>query len=300
MEIDGDDDFEVEESGEEFTDEELAAAELALAEESGEFDEYDPAAEEATWRDLISDAKLRNSVEKYSSVEDLIKAHNHLGGELRNRIKYPDVDSSDEEVMAFREAMGVPDDPDEYPLPEIEGYEYSEDDLVELEGWAEWALENNIPQGAFMELIRSRVENKAAVDMEHHKILQAEQELAEHNLRQEWGGDYEANIEYAARAAHAYGGEELVEALESIETDEGQLLGDIPAIVKFLSNVGRMSAEHDPSMITTDGERQTVSEQISQIMSDNPPGTPGYNSPGVQRRLGELYEMLEGNKLISP
>lgn len=255
---------------------------------------------EGSWRDLIYDDKLRGSVEKYNSLDDMIKAHNHLGGELRTRVALPSEDASDEEIDAYREAVGVPETADDYVLPDIEGYEYSEDDLAELEQWGEWALNNNIPQQAFMELIRSRVEDKFAVQAEHEKILIAEQEKADNALRDEWGGDYDSNMENAARAAHQFGGEAFVEALESIETDEGQLLGDLPEVVRFLSSVGRLMEEHNPAMLTTPNERMSVQEEINSIMSENPVGSPGYGDPRVQGRLNQLYELLEGNNLISP
>ena len=271
----------------------------------GDLDEIEAAGAEedssdANWRDLVSDPKLRSSTEKYNSLEDMIKAHNHLGGELRNRVKYPDASASDEEIEAYRRAAGVPDTPEDYVLPEVEDYEYDEMDEVELASWAEWAYDNNIPQAAFMDLIRSRVEDKIGTDREHQKILQAQQERAENDLREEWGSDYDANIEFAARAAHGIGGEEFVEILESVETDDGVLLGDMPEIVRFLSSIGRMNAEHDPSMITTPGERMSVNEEIQQIMNENPPGSPGYSNPQVQGRLAELYEYLEGKNYIAP
>lgn len=256
--------------------------------------------EEASWRDLIYDQKLRGSVEKYNSLDDMIKAHNHLGGELKSKVALPGPDASEEEIEAYRYAAGVPETPEDYVIPDVEGYDYSEDDLAELEQWAEWALENNIPQNAFMELIRSRVESKFAVEQEHEKILIAEQEAADNALREEWGGDYDANIENAARAAHTFGGEDFVEALESIETDEGQLLGDLPQVVKFLSQVGRLLEEHNPAMLTTPGERMGVQDEINQIMTQNPPGSPGYSDPRTQSRLNQLYELLEGKNLISP
>lgn len=288
------DEYEGEDEGE-FTEEEL--------ELEGDLNEIEAAGEEpelGNWRDLVTDEKLRSSIDKYNSLEDMIKAHNHLGGELRNRVRYPDAGASEEEIAAYREAVGVPDTPQDYVMPDVEDYEYTEMDEVELEQWAEWAYDNNIPQGAFMDLVRSRVEDKMATDREHQKILEAQQERAEHELREEWGNDYDANIEFAARAAHAYGGEEFVEALESIETDDGVLLGDMPEIVKFLSAIGRAAGEHDPSMITTPGERMSVNDEIQQIMDSNPPGSPGYSSPRVQQRLQELYTALEGNNYISP
>jgi hypothetical protein len=256
-------------------------------------------AAESDWRDMIHDARLRNTVEKYNSLDDMVKAHNHLGGELRNRVRLPDASSSDEEVAAYREHVGVPEDPADYVLPEVEGYEYSEQDYADLESWAEWAQENNIPNDAFMDLVRNRIEQKDSVDRELAKMVERDRELAENQLHEKWGNDYEANIEYAARAAHAFGGEEFVDALEEIEIDGGMRLGDHPAMVEFLSAVGRMTGEHDMTLTTMPMERESASEEIASIMADTPPGSPGYNSPKVQQRLQKLHEIVAGNKAVA-
>jgi len=254
---------------------------------------------EADWRSGIADEKLRKSVEKYSSVEDLVQAHNRLGGELRTRVKTIGDDATDEDKEKYREAMGVPKSVDGYEVTDVEGYEYNEADQGVIEDMKVWALDHNIPANAFDQLVHSWVERSLTQRDSYQSEIEKNAELAEGELHLKWGDDYDRNLSFAARAASTFGGPAMVELLKTAKIEGFGMLGDNPVLVEALANIGRKIGESDVMLMTTADEKQGAQSRINEIMETTPPGTDAYKSEAVQRELRGLFALTSGERPVA-
>ena len=254
---------------------------------------------EADWRAGIADEKLRKSVEKYSSVEDLVQAHNRLGGELRTRVKAIGADASDEDVTRYREAMGVPESTDGYEVTDVEGYEYNEADYGVIEDMKVWALDHNVPANAFDELVHSWVERSLTMRDAYESEVEKNAELSEGHLLNKWGDDYDRNLSFATRAANTFGGAPFIELLKTAKIEGFGMLGDSPVIVEILANIGRKIGESDVMLMTTADEKQGAQSRINEIMETTPPGTDAYKSEAVQRELRGLFALTSGERPVA-
>ena len=254
---------------------------------------------EADWRAGIADEKLRKSVEKYSSVEDLVQAHNRLGGELRTRVKAIGADASDEDVTRYREAMGVPESTDGYEVTDVEGYEYNEADYGVIEDMKVWALDHNVPANAFDELVHSWVERSLTMRDAYESEVEKNAELSEGHLLNKWGDDYDRNLSFATRAANTFGGAPFIELLKTAKIEGFGMLGDSPVIVEMLANIGRKIGESDVMLMTTADEKQGAQSRINEIMETTPPGTDAYKSEAIQRELRGLFALTSGERPVA-
>ena len=254
---------------------------------------------EADWRAGISDERLRKSVEKYSSVEDLVQAHNRLGGELRTRVKAIGADASEEDVTRYREAMGVPESTDGYEVTDVEGYEYNEADYGVIEDMKVWALDHNVPANSFDELVHSWVERSLTMRDDYESEIEKNAQLSEGQLLNKWGDDYDRNLSFAAQAANTFGGAPFIELLKTAKIEGFGMLGDNPVIVEALANIGRKIGESDVMLMTTADEKQGAQSRINEIMETTPPGTDAYKSEAIQRELRGLFALTSGERPVA-
>jgi hypothetical protein len=253
------------------------------------------------WRDGITDAKLRTSAGKYASLTQFVEAHNNLTGELSRRVRLPGPDAGEEDVAKFRKALGVPNDIQGYAdaLETPDGTDYDEGDMAMIEEFAEVALENNIPAPAFNAFVQMMAQRAAGLRESVVEQIEGARDEAEDALAQDWGNDYDRNVSMATRAAKAHGGADFVQFLNNTKLEGFGLLGDHPAMVKFLAQVGSKSDEHDMVLHSNATERQSAQERIDQIYEQTPPGSDGYKSKAVQRELQQLFEKVHGSTPVA-
>ena len=90
---------------------------------------------DGAWRDSIDDEGVRKLADRYNSPADMARAHAELNRELSQRIKVPGTDATDEDVLKFRKALGVPETADGYEIarPEIVSEEAFEAETTKLQ-----------------------------------------------------------------------------------------------------------------------------------------------------------------------
>lgn len=258
----------------------------------------DPGSEsEASWRDFIHDDKLRGTADKYNSLDDLISAYNSMGGEMRNRIKVPDENATEEDIAQYRKQLGVPGNVDEYEVRPMEDYEFSDSDLDVIEDMKEWALDHNIPAGAFESLVHDWVSRTQGIQEEMEKMIEAGADQAQQELYTKWGADFEKNINNAGLAAKTFGGDEFIEFLDDAIVEGFGKLGDHPMLVEFMAKIGNLTGEGTPLIgMINPQEAQSAQQRIDEIMRENPPGTSGYAYHAQE--LDDLFKKVAGNKPI--
>jgi hypothetical protein len=141
-------------------------------------------------------------------------------------------------------------------------------------------------------------------------------------LMQEWGGpdstNFAENIGYARQAVQELSRSNpgILEFLGREQIGAGGVrfrAGDDPTWVKLAAEFGRLRAgvrgesqQHHqqrgndmttrpaPYYRTIAGDTNRLRAEMDDIMQKNPPGSPAYASPAVQRRLSEIHESLSG------
>ena len=79
-------------------------------------DTTDEGAVDTDWRESIQDADLRKHAERFTTPEALVKANLDYRKKEGKSVSRLSEDSTDKEVDAYREALGVPNDVDGYEL----------------------------------------------------------------------------------------------------------------------------------------------------------------------------------------
>ena len=215
-----------------------------------------------SWRDLIEDEKLQKHAERFTSVDALVQANLESRQKLSKSIVPPGEDAGEEDVSAYREALGVPKDVDGYDFPLPDGVERTEDMMDSEDTWANLFLDNNIPKATADVLIsefRGEIEKmmgqKAEMDDAYTK-------QSEESMRKEWAEDYDKNIIFASRASEALLGVDFEEA-RHIETSDGRFILDNPILVRMFAKLGRDMGEGALGSVATEGEKDTLMEQAN-------------------------------------
>lgn len=251
--------------------------------------------EPTDWRAGIEDKELRDLAGRYTTPADLAKAVKDMRSELSQRIKIPGKKASEEEVAAYRKAIGVPEDASKYEFTLPEGKEATEADKAFQGKMAEVFHQANVSADQAKVLNEAWNEMTAAAEAEQVRQMQAYQEESRKALDKEWGSDKDANYNLAVRAFKNFGGSE---DLLNMQMEGGGRLGDNADFLRMFATVGRRMGEGQFIGAVGSEEKSTIQDQIDTIMRDNPPGTAKYNDPKVQQKLRALNEQLYGSEPI--
>ncbi len=215
-----------------------------------------------SWRDLIEDEKLQKHAERFTSVDALVQANLESRQKLSKSIVPPGEDAGEEDVTAYREALGVPKDVDGYEFLLPDGVERTDAMMDSEDTWANLFLDNNIPKATADVLVnefRGEIEKmmgqKAEMDDAYTK-------QSEESMRKEWAEDYDKNIIFASRASEALLGDDFEEA-RHIETSDGRFILDNPILVRMFAKLGRDMGEGALGSVATEGEKETLMEQAN-------------------------------------
>jgi len=250
------------------------------------------------WRASITDPALKNIADRITSPVDAIKVIQDLRTQNSQRIKIPDEKATEEDVAKFRKAIGVPDQATGYEINLPDGMQMTEADQAVLSAVVPLAFESGVPAEAFNKFVGKYMElNKQA---EQNVIAQLQQygQDSERLLRKEWGSDFDRHVNLANRVGEVVGGPEFKAFLNETPIPGGGMLGDHPAMVRFLATVGRRTDEGDLLLTATPEERNNVQAEIDRLNNEVPPGSPNYTNPAHQSKLQDLYQRLHGNTPI--
>lgn len=126
------------------------------------------------------------------------------------------------------------------------------------------------------------------------------------SLVQEWGGhtspDFKENLAYA-KAAFEDVAKNRPDLIAKVDASG---LGNDPAVLKILSELGRQKAHtygdntvssrrfnDEPSRALPSGN-SAAQRELNQIFKKTPPGSEGYRERAVQDRVRQLNEMIHG------
>jgi hypothetical protein len=226
-------------------------------------------ANDADWRtDLPED--LRKTAERFASTADAVRAIENFR-KRESQVRVPGKNATDEEKSAYRKAVGIPEKPDAYEFPDLpKGQELTDEIKASRQVWSQRFHELGISKDAakvLSQLVNDDQEKYLATQVENDKAFAKSQEEA---LRNEWKNDFDKNKTFANRAFKdiAERAGLKLDALTKIETKDGRFLMDRAEIVKLFSVIGREMAEGSLGPALTEGERETVEDEIRSVRKE--------------------------------
>ena len=256
-------------SGEDAAAEEAKKAEAAVKAEAGEKkgEEGDGKKGDkgADWRAGITNEDARKFADSSTDVNHLAERALEMRQKLATAIIRPGKDAKDEEVLAYRKALGIPETHEGYKFPDLpEGQKLTDEIKASRELWGKRFHESDVPTEAaenlitaFNEDLQKGLEAQAAAD----KKYADEQSEA---LKTKWGDDYEKNKNAANFAANELWGDTLDE-VRKIETKDGRFVLDDARMLKGLAKVGLEMKEGSLGGTLTEGERDSAEVELKDV-----------------------------------
>ena len=257
--------------------EETAAAEAAAAEETAAAEK---AAEEATavaekaaaekateadWRDLLTSDEAKKQAKQFNSLEEVFERSAELRKQISDRIKLPGKDADEKEMTKFRKAMGIPESADDYTFDLPDGMKIDEAEQALLDAVKPIAHEANVPAKVLSAFIVGFKELEAQFVGEHTAQLEKHREASEDENRKEWGNDYEPNVNLGNRFVKQFGGDGMVEFLNTTELKNGGVLGNDPQMVRLFAKLGRQMSEDGVFESMGKDEAADIEGQIDEL-----------------------------------
>lgn len=252
------------------------------------------------WRQQLAgeDKKLLDRLGRYDSPSAIAKALAEAQDKIRAGVKpkeRPGDKATEEEIAAYRKDAGIPENVDDYvkaiELPDKRVI--GEEDKPVVAAFAERALKMNIPPKD----IAGLVDEYYAIQ-EEQVNLQAEKDAefkttSLQGLREEWGGDFKANIN-SMRPYFESVDAELFDNLMGGRLADGTKIGDHPGMIKFF--VGKALQENPAATVVPAGGNQieTIETEIKAMearMRDDRDAW--FKDKPAQERLQKLYEAQE-------
>jgi hypothetical protein len=103
-------------------------------------------------------------------------------------------------------------------------------------------------------------------------------------LKDEWGDEFDANLQFAHRTV-----EELDDELIAVIEESG--LGNDPRVVRAAARIGRLlgQGQNDPDVATDPAEQEALRDEVDQLVD-----APDYWSGKVQDRVRKINLRLHG------
>ncbi len=161
----------------------------------------------------------------WKTADDAIGSYRELEKSMGGKLKMPTPESSAEEIRAFYQKTGCPENPDGYEVPAVEGAESFKNEGVE-NSMKQIAYDQGVSKQAFEAIVRGYYEQMSA-------DLKASQDQGETALKTEWIDKYDENIVVAQRFVNEYNNEAFNELMETTH------LGNHPEMLKFCEWAGR-------------------------------------------------------------
>ena len=199
------------------------------------------------WRSGVAEEN-RSGVAKFGTANDLAKSYLELEKTMGGRVKIPTEESTSEEISTFYTKLGRPDTSDGYNRPKLEEGKNFNENLIG--GMQTAAFEENITNKQFTKL----VERYLSIEKQTAEAAEAEgvraREETDRTLREQWGGEYEKNVEVARRAMRELVPDELGEQFKVLIEESG--LGNNLVFIQGFREIG--SKMLDDTLVRGDGQ----------------------------------------------
>lgn len=184
-----------------------------------------------TWMEqLENDLKADKELSQFKNISELGKTYIDLKGKTTGLIKVPGEKATEEEMVAFKKAIGVPDKPEEYKLAKPSDYPTDmpfDEQLVK--NFGETALKLNLTPPQVQGIYKMFLDYDVGVYKQINQHITENRDKSVNILKNIWKGDtYTANTEETKRS--------FKETLKSINIPTE--LGGADAVIKEFDESG--------------------------------------------------------------
>ena len=168
------------------------------------------------------------------SVKTLEGEKTDLEGRLANSIPKLGEEPNEEQVTAYRNAMGIPEKPEDYEFPPTEGVEHDETTT----NWARGIFHQaglTKEQGALIS--QSWDALLAGIEKAEGEAREKAEKEADDKLRAEWGAGYDGNLELIRRGWKHFTDSEF----DAFAKETG--IGNNPLLIRFIFKIGKAMGE---------------------------------------------------------
>jgi hypothetical protein len=156
-----------------------------------------PETTQTNWKDSVPREVRFNEdgldrLSKFTDPHEVAKSYLELESSMGAKVKIPAEDAPPEEVSAFYQKLGRPENPDSYTMPEIPNVN---------EGIVKAVKEAAYASGSTDKQFESMAKAFAEATAAQQEVIVQE---SEQTLRKEWGGNYDTFIKTAGRAVTEY------------------------------------------------------------------------------------------------
>lgn len=221
------------------------------------------------WRVRLSggDEKELKRLARFASEADVYKAYRELEtkkskGELVSKLSK---DATPEQVAQWRKDNDIPESPDKYDLKFDNGLVIGEQDKPLIDEFVTKMHTENASPAQVKAAIASYYEILGKQQQEQAESDAAFKDEALEGLREEWGGDYKKNLNAVNGFLQSLP-EDTRLAFETARTQNGALIGNDPAIIKWLAATAyeiNPAASIMPSSISNPGA--AIGDEIASI-----------------------------------
>lgn len=228
------------------------------------------------WREIFAggDEKALARIKRYASPQGVVKAllaaeQKIRSGEYKRGIAE---DATDEEKSEWRKANGIPDKPEDYAVPEVKGYEWTDADKPLMNAFMSSMHAKHATQEQIDAMLQTYVSVTAEAKVARAEAdKSAEIEVIDH-LRTQWGNDYRTNTRLMQRALSdpelMPGG--LGEVFKNARGPDGKMLKHNPAFAEWLGNLA-LDTYGAGAMVNGDAETSLTSREteLANMMRTN-------------------------------
>lgn len=251
-----------------------------------------------TLREQLSggDEKLLNHLGRYKSVDAIGKAFREARQAAQNAGKPITLGdkATPEEVKAYREAYGIPEDAAAYPGDFRADFKPSDADKAILGDFKTAMHSKNVPPQAAAAALEWYQDFAQAQQQELDSNMVKVAKQTQSELRAEWGGEYDGNISATEELMKTHLGQENFENIVNRRFSDGSRLVDDPAFVKMMAQI---ATDYYGSNAIFNGDIETTSKTIDEKIADyrkmQIDDPEKYRSPAVQEAVAALYAQKE-------
>lgn len=239
---------------------------------------------------------MMKQLERYKSADEISKAFREGYKNAKNGGKLIELTdkSTPEEVKAYREANGIPDDATKYPGEFREGFEVTDADKAILSDFKAAMHERNVPPKVAAAALDWYQDFAATQAQELNAQLAKVAGDTQKALRAEWGGDYDGQIGAAQELMKAHLGEEGFGQMMGLRLMDGSRLQDSLPFVKMMATIG---ADYygSTAILTGDIEAtgKTLEAQKQELLALRVSDPTKFKSDDVQGKLTKIYAQLD-------
>ena len=250
-----------------------------------------------SWKETISE-EFRNdpNISKFTEIDALAKSYINATKMIgSDKIAVPNNNSTDDQWNEVYAKLGRPESPDKYQLDFKS--EVAPVDENAIKSFAEVAHKTGLNEKqaqAILDFYKQNSENSAQQLKIDTETAQAQ---AEQQLRQEWGKQFDENINKAAAVAKANMSNDVLD----MQLKDGTRLGDHPDIIKGFAKIAGLLSED--KVVTTESESvdqgRDLESEISKIVNDRTGPYWNKTHPDHSKLVQQVYtmrEMINGGK----